>query len=121
MALPGRFLVVAACAFAMLVYPAAAAADHATRPHTKNLHAQGHSPHVASLFYGPTDVNTDAAFWGDRAYNGNWDGFRIIDISEHDNPTEIGRAFCNGDQGDVVVWGNIVVRSWNSNAPGTTT
>ena len=121
MAVQGRFLVGVACALAMLVCPAAAAADHATRPHTNNVHAQGHSPHVASLFYGPTDVNTDAAFWGDRAYNGNWNGFRIIDISAPGNPKEIGRAFCNGDQGDVVVWGDIVVRSWNSSAPGTTT
>jgi LVIVD repeat len=122
MRVPGRSLVAAACAVGLLVYPAVAAADHATRPHTPNLHAQGHSPFVASLLNGPTtDVNTDAAFWGDRAYNGNWDGFRIIDISESDNPTQIGRAFCNGDQGDVVVWGDIVVRSWNSPAPGTTT
>lgn len=46
----------------------------------------------------------------------NWDGFRIIDISDPDNPTEVSRTFCDGNQGDVAVWDNILVRAWNTPA-----
>jgi hypothetical protein len=97
-----------------------AVADHATRPHTPNLHAKGHSPHPAT-FLGTTsalrNVNSDIAFWGKLAFNGNYDGFRIVDVSESDNPREISWTHCTGDQGDIVVWGNILVRAWNSPAP----
>jgi hypothetical protein len=69
---------------------------------------------------GNPDVHTDIAFRGKLAIQGNWDGFNIRDIRDPDNPTQVSRTFCQGDQGDVVVYKNIVVRSWNSNAPGTT-
>ncbi|MGH2750156.1 MAG: CHRD domain-containing protein [Actinomycetota bacterium] len=96
-----------------------AAADHATRPHTPNMVAFGHSPHPAT-FTDPADVrhiNSDLAFWGDLAFNGNYDGFRIIDLSDPRNPVEISHPRCNGDQGDVVVWEDILIRTWNSPAP----
>jgi hypothetical protein len=65
--------------------------------------------------------NTDLAFWGDRAYQGQFNGFRIIDIDDPRRPREIlnyeqcGSA-ANGGQGDVVVWGSILVRAWDANA-----
>jgi hypothetical protein len=94
-----------------------ASADHETRPHTQNVHAKGHSPHPAT-FLGEPDgvrhVNSDIAFWGNTAFNGNYDGFRVIDIADPDNPVEISHPSCNGDQGDIVVWENILVRAWNS-------
>jgi LVIVD repeat len=97
-----------------------AAADHKTRPHTQNLHAKGHSPHPAT-FLGEVsalrNVNSDIAFWGKLAFHGNYDGFRIVDISASGNPKEISWTHCNGDQGDIVVWGDILVRAWNSPAP----
>jgi hypothetical protein len=96
-----------------------ASADHATRPHTDNLEALGHSPHEAS-FTDPAvsrHVNSDIAFWGNIAFNGNYDGFRVIDVSDPNSPVEISHPRCNGDQGDIVVWENILVRSWNSPAP----
>jgi hypothetical protein len=96
-----------------------ASADHATRPHTKNIQAKGHSPHPATA-NDPghiIHINSDIAFWGNLAFNGNYDGFRIIDISDKDNPAEISHARCNGNQGDIVVWENILVRAWNSPAP----
>lgn len=95
------------------------ATDHDTRPHTKNILTKAHSPHPAS-FSDPAPerhVNSDVAFWGRLAYHGNYDGFRVIDISDPDNPVELAHQRCNGDQGDVVVWENIVVRGWNSPAP----
>lgn len=114
-----RNLAVAACAvIAVVAFPAAAAAEHGTRPATKNMHAQGHSPNPATFLPGgPSDVNSDLAFWEDLAYNGNYDGFRVIDISAPGNPKELSHTRCNGNQGDVVVWDDILVRSWNSPAP----
>jgi hypothetical protein len=104
-------------AVAMLAVPAAARAEHATRPHTPNIHAKGHSPHPAT-FEGEPDgvrhINSDIAFQGHLAFNGNYDGWRVVDISDPDNPVELAHPSCNGDQGDLVVYGNILVRSWNS-------
>jgi hypothetical protein len=114
---PYGILAFAAVTLALLAFPLAAAADHGTRPHTQNMHAKGHSPHPATFFGDPDGVrhiNSDIAFWGNLAFNGNYDGFRIIDISDPDNPQEIVHQGCNGDQGDIVVWENILVRSWNS-------
>ena len=112
-----RLLVLGACALAVLAFPLAAAGDHATRPHTPNIHAKGHSPH-ASSFEGLPDgvrhINSDIAFWGHLAFNGNYNGWRVIDISDPDNPVELAHPECNGDQGDIVVWKNVLVRSWNS-------
>ena len=115
-----RLHVFVVAALVALAFPAAALADHATRPSTTNLHAVGHSPHAAS-FFGATaatrHINSDIAFWGKLAFNGNYDGFRIIDISAPGAPGEIFHQSCNGDQGDLVVWENILVRGWNSPAP----
>jgi hypothetical protein len=112
-------LLLAVGAVAMFVLPAGAGADHATRPHTQNMHALGHSPHPAT-FQGTVsalrNVNSDIAFWGNLSFNGNYDGFRIIQNSPGD-PQEINWTHCNGDQGDIVVWGDILVRAWNSPAP----
>jgi hypothetical protein len=111
-------LLAAVGAVAAFVLPAVAGADHATRP-SQNLQALGHSPHPAT-FNGTVsalrNVNSDIAFWGNLTFHGNYDGFRIIRNSPG-NPQEINWTHCNGDQGDVVVWGNILVRAWNSPAP----
>jgi len=106
-------------ALSILAFPLAAGADHGTRPHTKNIHALGHSPHPAS-FFGSTaaarNINSDIAFWDKLSFNGNYDGFRIIKNAPG-NPQEIVWQHCNGDQGDIVVWENVLVRAWNSPAP----
>src|SRR5262245_25668024 len=111
--------VLAACAAGLLALPSTALADHGTRPHTQNMHALGHSPHPAT-FNGVTsaqrNINSDIAFWGDLIFNGNYDGFRIIKNSPG-NPQEISWTHCNGDQGDIAVWGDVLVRAWNSPAP----
>jgi hypothetical protein len=111
-------LLLAAGTVALLVTVAGAFADHATRPHSANMKALGHSPHAAT-FNGTVSalrhVNSDIAFWGDLAFNGNYDGFRIIRTGS--DPQELNWTHCNGDQGDIVVWGDILVRAWNSPAP----
>jgi LVIVD repeat len=114
-----KWLLVLAGILPLLIAALPAQADHKDRPHTDNLAARGHSPHPGSFAdpSGSQQVNSDIAFWGDLAFNGNYDGFRIIDISSPRNPREIVQAHCNGDQGDIVVWEDILVRSWNSAAP----
>lgn len=49
-------------------------------------------------------VNSDLAFWGDRAYAGNYDGFRIFDISNPDSPRLVTDFRCFGPQNDLSVW-----------------
>jgi hypothetical protein len=112
-------LLAAAGTVTMLVFAALATADHATREHSQNMHALGHSPHAVSFENVPLaqqNINSDIAFWGDLIFNGNYDGFRIIENSPG-NPQEINWTHCNGNQGDIVVWGNILVRAWNTPAP----
>jgi hypothetical protein len=110
-------------ALGIVAFPLAAGAGHTTDPRTPDLVPRGHIVEPASLTnpaIANPDVHTDIAFRGKLAIQGNWDGFNIRDIRDPDNPKQVSRTFCNGDQGDVVVYKNIVVRSWNSNAPGTT-
>ncbi len=66
------------------------------------------------------DFISDLAFWGDTVYQGTFDGFRIIDADDVRDPTVLidydQCANANGaGQGDVVVWGSILVRTWDSN------
>ena len=49
-------------------------------------------------------VNSDLAFWGDRAYAGNYDGFRIFDISNPSRPRLVSDFRCFGPQNDLSVW-----------------
>ena len=109
-----RPLVLGVCA-ATLALPAPAAADHATREHTPNIDALGHSPDPGnfSLPDGQRDANSDLAFQGSLVFNGDYDGFRIIKNSPG-NPKLVSRTRCNGDQGDIAVWNNILVRAWNT-------
>jgi hypothetical protein len=96
------------------------AGSYTSRDSTRNLHAMGHSEHPAQFFGVPVaerQISSDIAFWGKYAIHGNYDGFRIVDISSPGNPKLISHPRCNGDQGDVYVYENIVVRSWNSPAP----
>jgi hypothetical protein len=130
-----RGLLVGIAAFSLAALPSPAGAhpedgDHddqtgeaggyTARESTDNMRALGHSAHPAQFFGVPAaqrQISSDVAFWDDLAIHGNYDGFRIIDISAPGEPKLLSHPRCNGDQGDVVVWENIVVRSWNSPAP----
>ena len=93
-------------------------AEHKTEPSTDNMQALGHSPQLATFSVpdGQRVISSDIAFQGDLAYQGNYNGFRVIDISAPGNPKLIAQPECNGDQGDIVVWDDILVRSWNTKA-----
>jgi len=117
-----RAVVAALSLVGLMAFPALAAASHDQRP-SFELRALGHSPNPASFLPAddppgpaPPEINSDLAFWGNYAFNGNYDGFRVIEISDPQNPIEISHARCQGNQGDIVVWANILVRSWNSPA-----
>jgi hypothetical protein len=92
-----------------------------TFDYTKNLHPQGYSPrgNTPNLPGLTFTANSDLAFWGDLAFQGHYEGFRIVDISAPAKPSEISFTECFGNQGDVVVWDDVLVRSWNSPATGT--
>jgi hypothetical protein len=64
---------------------------------------------IAKLFNSPNGtgaINSDLAFWGNRAYAGNYDGFRIFDISNPAAPVQLVDFRCHGPQNDTVVWQN---------------
>jgi len=108
-------------AVATLVTALPASAGHDDDPRTENLHPMGHIEEPASLFFGPPTVHTDIAFWGKYAFQGNWLGINVRDISAPGNPRQVSFTECEGDQGDVLVWEDVLVRSWNTPAPPDTT
>jgi hypothetical protein len=107
--------------FLLVLSVGAAQAGHDDDPRTKNLQTMGHIEEPASLFDTSlsSNIHTDIAFWGDYAFQGSWLGFDIRDISAPGNPKPVSSTVCEGNQGDVVVWDDILVRSWNSPASGT--
>ena len=109
-------------AAALLALPAAALAGHRDDDSTSNVHPLGHDEVPASLLTGAGggNIHTDIAFWGRHAFQGSWLGFDIYNISAPGNPKLVSSTVCEGNQGDVVVWDDILVRSWNSPASGTT-
>jgi hypothetical protein len=113
----------------VLAFPAVAGAGHTTTPKSPNLTPLGHieqqrltggagDPAVQNDPQNP-DIHTDIAFWGTTAVQGTWLGFHLRDISNPNTPQTISYTSCRGNQGDVIVYRNIVVRSWNS--PASTT
>ena len=98
-------------------------ADEATSTfdYTKNLRPLGHSffPNTPNLPGQTFTANSDLAFWGKLAFQGHYEGFRILDVSAPAKPREISFTECFGNQGDVAVWEDVLIRSWNSPATGT--
>ncbi len=111
---------------ALLAFPAVAAAGHTTDPRSPNLTPLGHieQPRLTGGPGGPnepggTDIHTDLAFDGNMALQGTWLGFNLRDISNPAAPQQISYTTCPGNQGDVILYRNVVVRSWNSPASAT--
>ncbi|AKJ30698.1 secreted protein [Caldimonas brevitalea] len=59
---------------------------------------------LASAPNGTQAINSDAAFWGNKAFVGNYDGFRIFDISNPSQPVLITDFRCYGPQNDLSVY-----------------
>ncbi|MEU1127624.1 hypothetical protein ABZ371_29585 [Streptomyces sp. NPDC005899] len=77
-----------------------------------------HSGNIEHLTNVPKDalrgINTDLAFQGDYAYAGNFDGFRIFDISNPREPRTVAQVLCPGSQNDISVSGNLLFLSTDS-------
>jgi hypothetical protein len=96
-------------------------ADHNTRgpENVKNIEWVADVPNDTGA---PGPINSDMAFWGDLAYQGNFQGFRIIDISNPASPSVLqDYEGCAGGQGDVIIWEDLLVRSWDAPAGDTST
>ncbi|GAA1518729.1 hypothetical protein GCM10009730_26440 [Streptomyces albidochromogenes] len=77
--------------------------------HSKNIE------HVANV---PKDAikgtNSDLAFQGKYAFAGNYDGFRIFDISNPKAPKTVSQVLCPGSQNDISVSGDLLFLSTDS-------
>ena len=82
-----------------------------------NMTLEGFSARNMPLTPSLAGINSDLAFKGNLAYQGHWNGFRIIDVSDPANPVQLSNyenCVHPSGQGDVVVSGNILVRTWDS-------
>ncbi|MFF8195603.1 LVIVD repeat-containing protein [Streptomyces bobili] len=77
-----------------------------------------HSANIEHLVNIPKDVlpgtNTDLAFQGKYAFSGNYDGFRIFDISNPKAPKTVSQVLCPGSQNDISVAGDLLFLSTDS-------
>ncbi len=92
---------------------------------TRNMKYLGFSPEPAPTF---SKFNSDLAFQGDRAYQGSYDGFRILDISVPMRPAEVvdvdncaSPGTSTVGQGDVTVYKNVMTRSVDAALPANST
>ncbi|GAA2935450.1 hypothetical protein [Streptomyces enissocaesilis] len=77
-----------------------------------------HSKNIEHLVNIPKDAikgtNSDLAFQGEYAFAGNYDGFRIFDISNPKAPKTVSQVLCPGSQNDISVSGNLLFLSTDS-------
>jgi hypothetical protein len=124
---PFRILLSAALLVAVIALPGVTSADtddpnFATFDRTKNMHPLGSSSRdVPFSGVGSGVFNSDLAFSGKTVIQGHYAGFRIIDVSDPEAPVEIvnytdcvSPTSANGSQGDVIVHGDILIRSWDA-------
>ena len=91
-----RFRYLLAAAFlTLLVWPGAAAATHNNDQHSPNMDL------LWSLPEGPTRTHSDIAIWGNIGVAGNYDGFRIFNVT---TGALIVNFPCRGPQNDVSLW-----------------
>ncbi|WP_405910097.1 hypothetical protein OG742_41310 [Streptomyces sp. NBC_00828] len=77
-----------------------------------------HSANIEPLVNIPKEAlpgtNSDLAFQGKYAFAGNYDGFRIFDISNPKAPKTVAQVLCPGSQNDISVSGNLLFLSTDS-------
>ncbi|WP_141820470.1 LVIVD repeat-containing protein [Ornithinimicrobium humiphilum] len=78
---------------------------------SSGMNLVAHFPKSQQAFPGSGSYNSDMAFTGNHAIQGNYDGFTVYDISDPKNPTIEVSVFCPGSQNDVNVYGNLMFTS----------
>ena len=61
-----------------------------------------------------TDLNSDLAFEGGYAFQGNYDGVQVFDVRKGDRPKYASFVHCPGSQNDVTINDGILVTSTDS-------
>ncbi|NKI44268.1 hypothetical protein HFV08_24095 [Streptomyces sp. LD120] len=77
-----------------------------------------HSDNIQHLANIPKEAlpgtNSDLAFQGKYAFAGNYDGFRVFDISNPKRPRTVAQVLCPGSQNDISVSGDLLFLSTDS-------
>jgi hypothetical protein len=105
-----RSAVLALVALGTLASAGPASAEHGTNPAemSPNMFHSANRPPTPPT--GPAVTNSDLAFWQggsasarnqDLAAAGNYNGFRLFNISDPENPVEVANFRCRSNQGDV--------------------
>jgi hypothetical protein len=108
-------LLAALAGIAITLVTAAPAAAHETPPppptpgNGPDLHS--HNVKLLDTNWNTANPNTDLAFWGNRAYAGNFGGFRVLDLSDPAHPAELADVHCYGYHGDMETWGNLLFQT----------
>jgi len=97
MARLARSLLTVILAVGLALLPGVATATHPAADH-RNMDLLFNSQNSTNA------INSDLAFWGDLAFAGNYDGFRIFDIATPASPSLVADFPCFGPQNDVSVW-----------------
>jgi hypothetical protein len=91
--------------FALLAAPVPAGAGHTADAHSQGMQLRDHFPRSS------VQTQSDLAFAGDLAVAGNYNGFRVFDISNPNRTHLVADVWCPGAQNDVSVWGDLVILS----------
>ncbi|MGH3711968.1 MAG: LVIVD repeat-containing protein [Micromonosporaceae bacterium] len=104
-------LSVAATVLLVGAWSPAASADHNADEHSGNAKHLANIPRSSEVALGGPSFQSDLAFTGKYAIAGNYNGFRVIDITNPANPTVVRDVWCPGPQNDVSIWGDALVLS----------
>ena len=116
-----RWPLLCALGLGLLTFPAAVTADpgedHADEipvPPPSLPKAPGGIQNMKLLDVEDKDgtINSDIAFYGNLAYVGNYDGFRIIDIKKPDRMRVLSDTTCRANQGDLSIFKGHRGRMW---------
>ncbi len=118
---PLRLLVVSVVALsaALVATPASAhdPEEHGDHVESGPAGPDQHSQNMKLLANVPKATGatqSDLAFWGKHAFVGNYQGFRVLNVSDPAAPTVVTDFRCNGAQGDVSVYGALLFQSVDS-------
>jgi hypothetical protein len=73
--------------------------------HSRNMKLLANVPRTGDA------TQSDLAFAGRYAYAGNYDGFRVIDLSDPERPRVVSDVRCNGAQADLSVYQSLLFLS----------